>query len=74
MERAGRHASPEARRSLQAQLVKRRLVEVPLSSDDVSVYYEHIANGVLWPIFHDQLEKLPNVIEGWDTYESVNAR
>lgn len=67
-------ASPAARHSLQTQLTSRRLVEVPLSSDDVSVYYEHIANGVLWPIFHDQLEKLPNVIQGWETYESVNAR
>ena len=67
-------ASPLARRSLQTQLTSRRLVEVPLSSDEVSVYYEHIANGVLWPIFHDQLEKLPNLIDGWDTYESVNAR
>jgi len=68
------NASPEARRSLRAQLTARRLVEVPLSADEVSVYYEHIANGVLWPIFHDQLERLPNVIEGWDVYESVNAR
>ncbi len=68
------NASPVARRSLQTQLTSRRLVEVPLSSDEVSVYYEHIANGVLWPIFHDQLEKLPNLINGWDTYESVNAR
>jgi trehalose 6-phosphate synthase/phosphatase len=68
------NASPAARRSLQTQLAKRRLVEVPLSSEEVSVYYEHISNGVLWPIFHDQLEKLPNVIEGWETYEAVNAR
>ena len=68
------NASPEARRSLQTQLSSRRLVEVPLSSEEVSVYYEHIANGVLWPIFHDQLEKLPNLIEGWETYDAVNAR
>jgi trehalose 6-phosphate synthase/phosphatase len=68
------NASPAARRSLQTQLAARRLVEVPLSADEVSIYYEHIANGVLWPIFHDQLERLPNVIEGWDTYEAVNAR
>ncbi|MBK5188013.1 MAG: trehalose-6-phosphate synthase, partial [Gemmatimonadaceae bacterium] len=67
-------ASPAARRSLQTQLASRRLVEVPLSAEEVSVYYEHISNGVLWPIFHDQLEKLPNVIEGWETYEAVNAR
>lgn len=68
------NASPVARRALQTQLAHRRLVEVPLSSEEVSVYYEHIANGVIWPIFHDQLEKLPNVIEGWETYEAVNAR
>ena len=68
------HASIAARRSVQSQLTARRLVEVPLSSEELSVYYEHIANGVLWPIFHDQLEKLPNVIEGWETYEAVNAR
>jgi trehalose 6-phosphate synthase/phosphatase len=68
------NASPQARRSLQTQLSSRRLVEVPLSSEEVSVYYEHIANGVLWPIFHDQLEKLPNLIEGWETYEAVNIR
>jgi trehalose 6-phosphate synthase/phosphatase len=68
------NASPAARQSLQTQLAKRRLVEVPLSGEEVSVYYEHIANGVLWPIFHDQLEKLPNVIDGWETYEAVNAR
>jgi trehalose 6-phosphate synthase/phosphatase len=67
-------ASPAARKSLQAQLTSRRLVEVPLSAEEVTVYYEHIANGVLWPIFHDQLEKLPNLIEGWNTYEAVNAR
>ncbi len=68
------HASPSARKSLQTQLAARRLVEVPLSDDEVAIFYEHIANGVLWPLFHDQLEKLPNVIEGWDTYEAVNAR
>jgi trehalose 6-phosphate synthase/phosphatase len=68
------NASPSARRALRSQLTARRLVEVPLSAEEVTVYYEHIANGVLWPMFHDQLEKLPDVIEGWQTYETVNAR
>jgi trehalose 6-phosphate synthase/phosphatase len=68
------NASPEARRSLKKQLTARRLVEVPLSAEEVAVYYENISNGVLWPIFHDQLDRLPNVIEGWETYEAVNAR
>ena len=67
-------ASAVARRSMQKQLAERRLVEVPLSDEEVSVFYEHISNGVIWPMFHDQLERLPDLIEGWDTYESVNAR
>jgi trehalose 6-phosphate synthase/phosphatase len=67
-------ASTAARRALQTQLAARRLVEVPLSADEVTVFYEHISNGVIWPMFHDQLERLPDVIEGWETYEAVNAR
>lgn len=67
-------ASPTARRALQTQLAARRLVEVPLSDEEVSVFYEHISNGVIWPMFHDQLERLPDVIDGWEIYEAVNAR
>lgn len=67
-------APPAARYALQSQLAARRLVEVPLSAEEVAVFYEHISNGVIWPMFHDQLERLPDVIEGWETYESVNAR
>lgn len=67
-------ASPAARRTLQTELTDRRLVEVPLSDEEVSVFYEHISNGVIWPMFHDQLERLPDLIEGWDTYEAVNER
>src|SRR6185437_11520693 len=67
-------ASPTARRALQTQLAARRLVEVPLSDEEVSVFYEHISNGVIWPLFHDQLERLPDVIHAWSTYEAVNPR
>jgi trehalose 6-phosphate synthase/phosphatase len=51
-----------------------RTVPVPLSPDEIAVFYEHISNGVLWPICHDRLDRLPLVVEGWDVYERVNAR
>jgi trehalose 6-phosphate synthase/phosphatase len=61
-------------RSIEKLLTPRRLVSVPLSSEEVTTFYGRIANGVLWPIFHDLLDQLPYVTEGWDVYERVNAR
>jgi trehalose 6-phosphate synthase/phosphatase len=63
------HAHP-----VEEDLAERRLLPVPLSSDEVAVFYERLANGVLWPMFHDRIEQLPLIVEGWDVYESVNAR
>jgi trehalose 6-phosphate synthase/phosphatase len=64
----------EQAHSIEEDLAERRLLPVPLSSDEVAVFYERLANGVLWPMFHDRIEQLPLVVDGWDIYESVNAR
>lgn len=63
-----------ARRKLARALEAMRLVPVPLSAKEVATYYEHVSNGVLWPICHDRLDQLPIRVEGWDVYERVNAR
>jgi trehalose 6-phosphate synthase/phosphatase len=63
-----------AQRALDDELARRRLRAVSLTSEEVSVFYERIANGVLWPMFHDQLAQLPYVVEGWEVYEAVNER
>jgi trehalose 6-phosphate synthase/phosphatase len=63
-----------AQRELDERLAASRLHPVALTADEVSVFYERIANGVLWPMFHDQLEQLPYIVEGWDVYEAVNER
>ena len=62
------------RAEVQQQLEARRLVRVELTPEEVSVYYDRIANSVLWPVCHDRLDQLPLRVEGWDVYESVNAR
>ena len=66
--------TPAAEQAMQERLAAQRLVAVPMSADEVSVFYGRVSNGVLWPMFHDQLEQLPYHVEGWETYEAMNAR
>ena len=56
------------------QLVALRAVPVSLDAHEVAVFYEHISNGVLWPLCHDRIDRLPLRVDGWHVYESVNAR
>ena len=65
---------PEARREVDRQLTELNNVPLSLAEREVAVFYEHISNGVLWPIFHDRVDRLPLRVDGWEVYESVNAR
>ncbi|HEX6058243.1 MAG TPA: bifunctional alpha,alpha-trehalose-phosphate synthase (UDP-forming)/trehalose-phosphatase [Gemmatimonadaceae bacterium] len=56
------------------QLAKARAVPVSLSEHEEEIFYEHISNAVLWPICHDRIDRLPLNLDGWEVYESVNAR
>jgi trehalose 6-phosphate synthase/phosphatase len=61
-------------RALEEHLAELRAVPVRMTPREVSVYYEGVANGVLWPVCHDRLDQLPLRVEGWDVYERINAR
>ena len=50
------------------------LVSVPLSSDEFSHYYEGVANGALWPLFHDAIRESTFDADSWVTYREVNRR
>ena len=65
---------PAGRVEVAAQLAARRTVPVALDAQEVATFYEHISNGVLWPICHDRVDRLPLLVDGWDVYENVNAR
>jgi trehalose 6-phosphate synthase/phosphatase len=67
---ATRGAHDEAMR----QLAELHNIPVALSPREVSVFYEEVSNAVLWPVFHDRIDRLPLRMAGWDTYESVNQR
>jgi trehalose 6-phosphate synthase/phosphatase len=59
---------------LEQQLTDMRLVSVPLTSDQVTRYYEGFSNGVLWPLFHYLLDQVPLHVRDWDAYVEVNER
>lgn len=59
---------------LNQRLVALDCLPVPLSGREVREYYEEISNGVLWPLFHYQADRLPLEVPHWSTYADVNAR
>ena len=63
-----------ARADVDRELAGLRTVPLSLDAREVSTFYEHISNGVLWPICHDRVDQLPLSVDGWDVYESANAR
>ena len=56
------------------QLAELRTVPLSLDTRERAVFYDRISNGVLWPLFHDRVDRLPLRVDGWEVYESVNAR
>ncbi len=68
------HADDAHAEELRRELASLRLVPVSLSASEVDVFYERVSNAVLWPLFHDRLDRLPLAVEGWDVYDAVNAR
>ena len=60
--------------SLKVDLLQLGCVPVPLSPGEVESYYDGLCNGVLWPLFHYQTERMPISGAGWDDYVRVNER
>jgi len=64
----------EARDAALAELRRLRTLPVELSAEEVHSYYEDFSNGVLWPLFHYLLDRVPLHSKGWDAYRRVNAK
>ena len=45
-----------------------------MTADEIRNYYETFSNGVIWPLFHYLLDRVPLEAQGWDTYVAVNQR
>ncbi|MEZ5318722.1 MAG: bifunctional alpha,alpha-trehalose-phosphate synthase (UDP-forming)/trehalose-phosphatase [Vicinamibacterales bacterium] len=67
--------SREGRTALDEELGRRRLVSVPLTASEISLYYNGFSNAVLWPLFHYLLDKVRlDVANEWRAYKAVNQR
>jgi trehalose 6-phosphate synthase/phosphatase len=66
--------SEQQRSELDQKLAELRLSPIHLSEEDVRHYYEGFSNGVLWPLFHYMMDKIPLQALDWDAYERVNAK
>lgn len=60
--------------TLSAELSAMGFAPVFLGRADASTSYERVSNGVLWPLFHDRLDRLPLRLDGWTAYERVNTQ
>ncbi|MEV4106366.1 trehalose-6-phosphate synthase [Nonomuraea sp. NPDC049695] len=50
------------------------LIPIPLSADEVELYYEGFSNATLWPLYHDVVAPPVYHRPMWDTYRAVNER
>ncbi len=66
--------NPEQLGDMRAQLADLRAVPIELTAAEVQRYYDGFSNGVLWPLFHYDMNRLPMNAEGWSTYKRVNQR
>jgi trehalose 6-phosphate synthase/phosphatase len=62
------------RSDLEAKLKELRTVPLHLTAREVDRFYEGYSNGVLWPLFHYLLDRVPLETRDWDTYRKVNER
>lgn len=64
----------EHRDAVERQLAELRVVPIELSSDELDGYYTGMANGVLWPLFHYLIDRMPYEQRQWESYRAVNER
>ena len=64
--------TPEQRQQIDEQLSAEGMVPVHLSAAQIAGYYHGFANGVLWPLFHYSIDRVPVDAAGWSEYQEVN--
>ncbi|HET9299908.1 MAG TPA: bifunctional alpha,alpha-trehalose-phosphate synthase (UDP-forming)/trehalose-phosphatase, partial [Candidatus Polarisedimenticolaceae bacterium] len=62
------------RERLDRDLLAKGLVPVDLTAEEVDGFYKRFSNGVLWPLFHYSMDRIPRDPQDWDVYQHVNRR
>jgi trehalose 6-phosphate synthase/phosphatase len=70
----GVNTEPGAERERIDQAMPEGTLAVHFTEAEMERFYDGVANGVLWPLFHYLLERVPKDIRDWDSYEEANRR
>lgn len=60
------------RAELDRELRAQRIEPVYLTREQIAQYYDGFCNGVVWPLFHYLVDRIPLDTAGWDAYCEVN--
>ena len=66
--------TPSQRREARKGMREQRLAPVSLTLQEIRGYYEGFSNGVLWPVFHHLLDRIPLDSRDWQAYREVNRK
>lgn len=70
----GQIADGWEKESIKTDLLKRDLVPVFLTEEDIELYYEGFSNDTLWPHFHYFTQYTVYRDDYWESYQSVNRK
>jgi trehalose 6-phosphate synthase/phosphatase len=62
------------RARVRRELGERRIVPVEIPAEQVTRFYDGFSNGILWPLFHYQVQPMPVDAGDFEPYEAVNRR
>jgi trehalose 6-phosphate synthase/phosphatase len=65
---------PDVRRTVEAALSEQRAVPVDLPPGEARRFYDGFSNGVLWPILHHLVDRVPLHARDWEAYVRANQR
>ena len=64
--------TPAQKTALDLALESRGIAAVHLSKEQIDRYYHRFSNGVLWPLFHYLVDRVPVDTLGWEAYREAN--
>ncbi len=57
---------------IQDELAKKHCLALPLPIEKQKIFYNDVANGIIWPLYHYHADHLPMHLQGWEAYEEIN--
>jgi len=70
----GMPSGEEQRAELTRQLETHSAMPVYLSKAEAEGFYEGMSNGVIWPLFHYLIDRVPLFVREFEDYRAVNER